>query len=233
MCNCWLKDNCKQLHCKDEGGCLILFKLNYLYEQANISEKLRKHVDLRIDADGTDYKEFIKLKEIQDDIVNFVERGKQLYIHSSIAGNGKTSWSLRLVQAYFKKIWLKTELRCRALFINVPSFLLALKDNISNKNDYVRHIKENIFNADLVIWDDIGTKSATQFEHENLLSMIDQRIGSGKCNIFTSNLNDAEMHEALGDRLASRICNLGINIEFKGGDKRNICGKETKDERPK
>lgn len=228
MCNCWLKDNCKQLHCKDEGGCLILYKLNYLYNEAYIPEKLRKHVDLRIDDDGSDYDAFVQLKGIQDNIVDFVDSGKQLYIHSSIAGNGKTSWSLRLVQTYFKKIWLKTELRCRALFINVPSFLLALKDNISVKNEYIKHIKENIFEADLVIWDDIGTKSATQFEHENLLSMIDQRIGSGKANIFTSNLNDAEMHEALGDRLASRICNLGINIEFKGGDKRSICGKDNK-----
>ena len=36
-------------------------------------------------------KEFLKLTDIQNDIVNFVDSGKQLYIHSSIAGNGKTS----------------------------------------------------------------------------------------------------------------------------------------------
>jgi len=27
---CWMKNKCKQLHCEDEGGCLILYKLNYL-----------------------------------------------------------------------------------------------------------------------------------------------------------------------------------------------------------
>ena len=226
MCDCWLKDNCKRLHCNDEGGCLIRFKLDYLYEEANIPEKLRKTIALRIDDDGTDLEEFKLLRGIQDNIVQFVNDGNQLYIHSSITGNGKSSWALRLVQTYFKKIWLKTELRCRALFINVPAFLLALKENITVKNEYVKHIKDNIFDADLVIWDDIGTKSATQFEHENLLSMIDQRINSGKANIFTSNLNDSELHEALGDRLASRICNLGINVEFKGGDKRAICNKK-------
>lgn len=221
---CWLTDNCKHLHCNDEGGCLILFKLNYLYDEANVSEKLRKHISLHIDDDGTDLEEFKQLKGIQDNIVEFVEEGEQVYIHSTICGNGKTSWALRLLQSYFKKIWLKTELRCRGLFINVPSLLLNLKDNISNKNEYIQHIKDNIFDADIVIWDDIGTKAATQFEHENLFSMIDQRINLGKCNIFTSNLNDAELHEALGDRLASRICNLGANIELKGGDKRSICG---------
>lgn len=225
MRECWLKDNCKQLHCNDTNGCLILYKLNYLYDQAYISEKQRKYLALRIDADGTDLEEFKKLKNIQDNILDFVNSGNQLYIHSTNTGCGKTSWALRLVQTYFKKIWLTTELKCRALFINVPTLLLSLKENISNKSEYITHIKENILDADLVIWDDIGNKLGTEFEISNLLSFIEQRINSGKANIFTSNLNDNEIHESLGDRLSSRICNLGINIELHGGDKRNI-GKE-------
>ena len=52
--------------------------------------------------------------------------------------------------------------------------------------------------------------------------MIDSRISAGKSNIFTSNLNDEELHKSLGDRLASRICNLGYNIELYGSDKRGI-----------
>lgn len=220
--NCWLKNNCKQLHCNDVNGCMILYKLNYLYNEANIPLKLRYIIPLRTDADGTDLAEFKELKNIQDDIVNFVDSGAQLLIHSKQCGNGKTSWALRLLQTYFNKIWLKSELKCRALFIHVPSFLLALKDNITTKSEYVQHIKQNVLNCDLVIWDDIGTKNSTSFESENLLSIIDSRIINGKSNIFTSNLNDAELHESLGDRLASRICNLGKNIELKGGDKRGI-----------
>ena len=103
-----------------------------------------------------------------------------------------------MLQTYFNKIWLRTDLRCRALFINVPLFLIKLKENISNKSEYITHIKENIYDCDLVIWDDIGTKSSTVYEGENLLSIIEYRIGNGKANIFTSNLNDKELHEALG-----------------------------------
>ena len=91
MCDCWLKENCKQLHCNDENGCLILYKLNYLYDQAGVSIKQRKYIPLRIDDDGTDLEEFKQLKSIQDDILTFVNSGKQLYIHSSICGNGKTA----------------------------------------------------------------------------------------------------------------------------------------------
>lgn len=230
MCNekCWLKNSCKQLHCNDKNGCLILFKLNYLYEQAGVSLKNRSKIDLRIDEDGTDLNEFVRLKAIQDNIVDFVESGKQLYIHSSQAGNGKTSWSLRLLQTYFNKIWLKTPLTCRALFIHVPSFLSALKEDLNVHSDKMKELKENISNCDLVIWDDIATKSSTVFEADTLLSMLDTRINSGKANIFTSNLNDEEMHQALGDRLSSRICNLSENIELRGGDKRNLAKEEIK-----
>jgi DNA replication protein DnaC len=220
--DCWLIDNCKQLHCNDKNGCLILYKLNYLYNEANVPINLRKNIPLRTDADGTDLEEFKQLKNIQDNIVKFVSGGGQLHIHSKQAGNGKSSWAIRLLQTYFNNIWLRTDLKCRALFVNVPLFLLKLKESISNKSDYIDHIKENIYDCDLVIWDDIGTKSATVYEGENLLSIIDYRIGNGKANIFTSNLNNKELHEALGDRLASRICNSGINIEFKGGDKRGF-----------
>ena len=85
-----------------------------------------------------------------------------------------------------------------------------------------KHIKNNVLTCDLVIWDDIGTKASSVFESEHLLSMIDGRILNNKANIFTSNLNDVELHESLGDRLASRICNLGYNITFHGGDKRGL-----------
>lgn len=220
--NCWLKNNCKQLHCDDPNGCMILYKLDFLYNQANVPLKLREPLILRVDADGTDLEEFKQLKQIQDNVIEFINNGEQLLIHSKGCGNGKSSWALRLLQTYFNKIWLRADLNCKALFINVPHFLLALKDNISSKSDYIQHIKDNVLTCDLVIWDDIGTKNSTSFESENLLSMIEGRILNNKANIFTSNLNDQELHDALGDRLASRICNLGYNITFNGGDKRGL-----------
>ena len=89
--NCWLRNNCKGLHCDDPEGCMILYKLNFLFDEANVSYKQRQNIVLRIDDDGTDLEEFKLLKNLQDDIINFVQEGKQLYIYSSIAGNGKSS----------------------------------------------------------------------------------------------------------------------------------------------
>lgn len=200
------------------------YKLNYLYDEALLSKVQRKRIDLITDEDGTDYEEFRQLKEIELDIVNFVENGDQLFIHSGGWGNGKTSWALRMIQAYFENIWEGSKLTCRALFINVPRFLLALKDNISEKNDYITHIKQHVLHADIVIWDEVGSKGLTEFEHENILSLINTRIDGGKANIYTANLSGAGLQRAIGGRLYSRIANMSLNIELKGRDKRRMRG---------
>ena len=98
-----------------------------------MSDVQRKHIDLRVDADGTDRDKFKILKSVETNIENFVSTGCNLYLYSTQCGNGKTTWSLRLLQTYLTKIWAKSDFTCHGLFINVPRFLLALKDNISEK----------------------------------------------------------------------------------------------------
>ena len=76
--------------------------------------------------------------------------------------------------------------------------------------------------ADLVVWDDIATKTATPFEAENLLSLVDTRMNEQKSNIFTSNLNVTDMNNCMGSRLTSRIVNFSYDIMFVGRDKRSL-----------
>ena len=223
---CYIEEQCnKHISGKcshQEEFCIKLFKLNYLYEESLLSDKQRTFTPLFIDIDGTDKEEFRRLKEIERDIENFVKCGRNLYIHSSTCGNGKTEWSIRMIQSYFNSIWHKCDLNCKALFINVPRFLLALKDSLSTPSEYINHIKKHILEVDVVVWDELGIKNATQFEHENLLNLINTRIDFNKSNIYTSNLTPQELQERLGDRLYSRIVNLSEDIEFHGRDKRSM-----------
>ncbi len=217
---CWLKEECNQKDC--DRFCLRYFKLDYLYEQALITLEQRKRINFMLDEKETDREAFERLKIINDNIVEFIKEGKNVYLHSINCGNGKTAWALRLVQDYFNNIWPSSDLRCRALFIHVPTFLLALKDNISVKNDCITHIKENILECDIVIWDEIGTKTTTPFEVENLLSIINTRLNNKKSNIYTSNLSGEELQQKVGDRLYPRIINLSEDIEFFSFDKRGL-----------
>ena len=219
---CWKYQNTDS-ECKQKNiFCPRFFRIDYLLNQSLLSKKQRQHKPLRLDEDGTDREEFNRLRTIQDNIEKFVESGSNLYIHSQTSGNGKTEWSLRLLQEYINKIWFKSDLRCRVLFINVPRYLISLKESITTPSEYVDHIKKNIFNADLVVFDEIGIKAATTFEFENLLNFINTRIDLGKSNIYTSNLTSAELNDRLGSRLYSRILNMSFDIEFHGADKRGL-----------
>lgn len=216
--SCWLTNQCNHKDC--DTFCLRRFKLDYLYNQALVSFEQRQRVDLKLDYDLTDKQAFDFLKNVESSIVGFVNAGKNLYLWSNMTGNGKTAWSLRLLQAYFNSVWPKSDLKCRALFINVPKFFLALKDNISEKSEYIAQIKANVLDADLVIWDEVALKTLTQFEMENLLSLINNRLDYGKSNIYTSNISPNDLLNLVGDRLYSRIINMSEVIEFRGADKR-------------
>lgn len=219
---CWKYQN-KDAECKhDAVFCPRLFRMNYLFGSALLSLKQRQHTPLRLDDDGTDREAFNRLKSIEENIERFVASGTNLYIHSLICGNGKTEWSLRLLQSYISKIWFKSDMRCRVLFINVPRYLISLKESITTPSEYVDHIKKNIFSADIVVFDEIGIKAATTFEYENLLNFINTRIDMGKSNIYTSNLTPQELNDRLGSRLYSRIINLSVDIELFGKDKRGM-----------
>ena len=221
MQKCYMYDRCNKKDCESDF-CIRKYKMDSLYSAALMTENQKQHIALRVDADGTDLEQFKQLAGVEQNICKFIEEGKNLYLHSAIPGNGKSSWALRLIEAYFNKIWARSEAKCRVLFISVPRFLLALKDNITNKSEYVEYIKENVLEADLVVFDDIAAKVGSEFELSHLLSIIDNRLALGNSNIYTSNLNRQQLYTALGERLTSRIANMSIDIELFGSDKRNL-----------
>ena len=221
MVNCYLRSICNGKDCAKDF-CLRKYKMDSLYSAALMTESQKQHIALRVDADGTDLDQFKQLAGIEQNICKFIEEGKNLYLHSANCGNGKSSWSLRLTEAYFNRIWARSDASCRVLFISVPRFLLALKDNITEKSAYVEYIKDNVLEADLVIFDDIAAKMGSEFELTHLLNIIDNRLALGKSNIYTSNLNRQQLYMALGERLTSRIANMSIDIELFGSDKRNL-----------
>lgn len=228
MADCFLYNCCNHKDC-DKEFCIRKYKITNIFKASLIPENKWVKQSLKIDEDGTDYNEFLQLADIDKNIVDFIKSGKNIYLHSSNCGNGKTSWALRLAGDYITspKIWPKASNQCLVLFISVPRLLLSLKEDISKKSDYVSYIKKNVLDADLVIWDDIAAKVGTEFELTHLFNFIDTRIARKKSNIYTSNLNPIELDNALEARLKSRVCYENvIDIELHGADKRFLSNKE-------
>ena len=222
---CFLHDVCKiyqKGECHPHEFCLKLFKTDALYNAGLFTTQQRTHQTLYTDQDGTDRDQFGQLKYIEKNVEQFVSEGSNLYLYSPHCGNGKTSWALRIAQSFVNRIWHKTDIRCRLLFISVPRFFTMIKDNIRTPSEYVKHIKDNVYDCDLVIWDDIGTKIGTEFEIENLLTILDYRISNHKSNIFTSNMSPEDLNVRVGERLYSRIVNTSYNIQLMGKDKRGM-----------
>ena len=220
---CWLKDNCNKIDF-NKPNCIKLVKLDYLFNEANVDYNMRKNIPLFLTSED-DRKVFEYLSQVQKNINQYVSNGDNLYIYSENVGNGKSAWALKLLQAYIYSIWPSSKLECRALWIHVPQFLLALKDNISEKSEYIAHIKKNILDCDLVVFDEFGEKTSTQFETEHLLSYINTRLSLGKSCFYTSNIKPEELNLVVGDRLASRVIGLSNTLEFKGKDMRKASMK--------
>ena len=165
---------------------------------------------------AVDEEAYIRLAEIRSDIVDFVESHKNLYICSKYTGNGKTSWAIKMLHTYFHYTAGGNYDNLKGMFVSVADLLLKLKDF---KNPVDKAYKDNLENVDLIVWDDIGLSNISQYDYTQLYTIINNRMFSGKSNIFTSNCTTQEkLLELVGDKLASRIWNTSEIIEFKGGD---------------
>lgn len=225
--SCYLSYNCKKFksgQCNPTEFCVRKFREDALFELGLVSEKQRERFPMMVYSNDppTESKFFNRLSELEKNILEEVNNGKNVYIYSTNCGNGKTAWSLRLVQSYVDKVWHNSEIEGRVLFISVPKFLLELKSNISSKSNYIEHVRKYVLDADLVVWDDIGSKGGTEFEIENMLSLINNRLDNNKSNIYTSNVSPDNLEQILGPRLASRIKGFSEIINLQGRDKRGL-----------
>lgn len=212
--DCWYKSVCTYEPCTN---CIRYVEMKYLMEHSGLSKKRQKPIKLN---GAYDQKAFKLLDEIRLDIVNFVENGESLYLYSEHTGNGKTSWSIKLLLRYFDQIWAGNGFRQRGYFISVPAFLNQVK-NFSDEKARQKLIK-TLSTVDLVVWDDIASTKLSDYDIQQLLVVVDQRIAEGLANIYTGNITSRDKLEiALGDRLASRIWNTSTLVEFKGKDRRS------------
>lgn len=221
---CWFKEVCTNYSTDIcNCGCSLYCQYYYLINLANVPVQLQYPQNQKLNA-GIDIEKYKYLADLKDNILQFVDEGQNLFLYSKYYGNGKTTWSIKLLSSYFSKIWPGNGTKCRGLFINVDDFLMKKKSAISQKNYRLLQIEELIPNVDIVIWDDIGCTKLSDYEHSILFPLINSRISSHKCNIFTSNVIDDEFVNNVGGRLASRILETSTIVEFNNPPQRTPKG---------
>lgn len=223
--NCWAESYCRGYPMKCGSDCVGWIQLSTVYHLSHMPVRYQRGVTLTLLADDQSQRDrdsYLYLKNWMLDVVKNVEDGRGLYIVSRHKGNGKTAWACKIMNEYFRHVALHNNMRCRGLFVNVPSFLQELRDSMDSPSDDVDAKVDAIMRADMVIWDDIGTENPTSWVRERLYGYINHRYSNSLTQIFTSNVMLEELaHERfMGERIASRIAGQCDIIEFHQRDRR-------------
>lgn len=217
--NCWYESVCQKFGDNCQNMCVRYKEMRYLMDNSNLPPK--KQQPQHLEAPDCDFDAYCRLADIKDDIVNFVEDGRSLYITSSHTGNGKTTWAIKLMHKYFDQIWGGNGFKPRAIFIHIPTFLGKCKD-FNTKDPEFERLKQLLYTVDLVVWDDIGCLGMSAYDATQLIMPLDARSNAGLSNIYTGNITTLDgLSKAIGSKMASRVFSKDTEvIIFKGGDMR-------------
>lgn len=172
----------------------------------------------------SDYESFCYLKKVKENIVSFVRLHHNLLITSEHVGNGKTTWAAKIILHYIDVYAQEYSFKNNTpvLFINIPNFLMKKKMAISDKTvaEEIAEIEKAILTAKIVVFDDIATKVASDYDREILYSYINYRTDNLLTNIYTSNIFVYNLSEELGERIADRVIGYSKCVELTGAGMR-------------
>ena len=153
-----------------------------------------------------------------------IDKGNGLYLCGA-AGCGKTFLAAIVAQELLKRG--KT-----VIFSDVPTLLGALKATFSDDAEArIDELMANLAAVDVLVLDDLGTETPTEWAVERLYMIVNQRYSANKAIIVTSNLAPTEAEYKLnhprnapvgihGSRIISRIKQTCRLAQIGGGDRR-------------
>ena len=133
-------------------------------------------------------------------MVNNFENKKENILFYGNVGVGKSFLSCCVAKELLDKGYSVLYFSSSNLFDTLASSTFG-KD--SKENLYTS--KEDIYNCDLVVIDDLGTELANTHVFSSLFSLITERILRNKSTIISTNRELTELKELYSDRIVSRI----------------------------
>lgn len=98
--------------------------------------------------------------------------------------------------------------------------LLEILEEIRFRNSSDKEKYKLIFDADLLIIDDLGTEMTNSFTNSELFNIINSRLLSDKKTIISTNLSPKEIMDRYDDRIFSRLFSKFTVLHFWGKDLR-------------
>jgi DNA replication protein DnaC len=95
----------------------------------------------------------------------------------------------------------------------------AIRGSFHNQDNSEVSILKDYLGPGILILDDLGAGTLSDFERRYTLEVFDCRLSARKPTIVTTNWSLSEIANKLDDRIASRLSGFML-LEFRGTDKR-------------
>jgi DNA replication protein DnaC len=129
-------------------------------------------------------------------------------------GTGKTHVAVAILKEVLRKGY-------SGLYWNVPELFLELRRTM---NESAEQNEADLFDealkADLLVLDDLGAERTSEYVMDRLYVLINGRYQNDTATVITTNRTLEELRAQIGKRIASRICEMCVSVEFPPGDYR-------------
>lgn len=200
--------------------CLRREEMEDLYRFAGLTGPLREQTFERFDLsvyppDDRRYMEHLQrfCKEFAAGVVRGSQEESLLLVGN--VGLGKTYLASAVGNAVL-------ETGKTVVYLTFGEFLDLIRlHKFDDQEAYMAGI-QRLYDADLIILDDLGAEKVTEFAAQELFSLINARMNRRRPMVVSSNLEPESFEETYGDRIASRLLNGFEVCRLVGEDVRRV-----------
>lgn len=221
--------------CKDTGyiddykrcNCFKQEMVSRAYKMSNMEHVLQKenfknfNINLFKDVpfggeDMTPRENMIDIVGIAEGFINnFDEKNGDNLLFYGTTGLGKTY----LCNCIAKSLLDKNKIVIYQTAFTILDILESRRFGKGDK-DLSNYQYELLFDADLLIIDDLGTEVSNTFTNAEIFNIVNTRLLKGKKTIISTNLTPKEISDIYTDRIFSRIFDKFNPLKFYGNDLR-------------
>ncbi len=125
------------------------------------------------------------------------------------AGLGKTHLALAIANEVIKRGYLVVYVSAGNIFSELDS----------NRREGDNHLLQLLYDAELLILDDLGSEMVNASTLNFLYNILNERLNSSKCSVYTTNITTQDMLIArYTEKIASRLLGSCDQLHFAGED---------------